>query len=188
MVPLVGLVSDQVKRATVIEHIIQPYHIDEHKGVDTALLVTRLGLLTVEKSKWVTIKFFLGPKALTSQKWDPVLEQPAQKGLISLFCIDEAHEVEQSGRFFRPEFKLTVAVIPRLVKIMSKPVPCVLLSATLCQRDIDVCTQLLGNMRPNVPAGPLDCRTIKVTIHVSGDLASSLKNSAKRDFAVSPYH
>jgi superfamily II DNA helicase RecQ len=188
LVPLVGLGSDQVERATVIDHSIQPYHLDEHKGEDAALLITRLRLLTVEESKWVTIKLFLGPKALSSQKWGPVLERLARKGVISLFCIDEAHEVEQSGRFFRPEFKAAVAAIPRLVKIMPKPVPRVLLSATLRQRDVDVCAQLLGDMRPNVLAGPLDRRSIKVTVHISGDSASSLKNSAKRDFAVSPYH
>ena len=42
LVPLVGLDSDQGERATVIEHSIQPYHIDEHKGEDVALLITTL--------------------------------------------------------------------------------------------------------------------------------------------------
>ena len=139
LVPLVGLGSDQVKRATVIEHSIQPYHITEHKGEDAALLITRLSLLTMEESKWVTVKLFLGPKVLSSQKWGPELEKLARKGVISLFCIDKAHEVEQSGRFFRPEFKAAVAAISRLVKMMPVPVPRVLLSATLRQRDVDVC-------------------------------------------------
>ena len=130
------------------------------EGEDAALLITRLSLLTVEESKWVTIKLFLGPKALSSQKWGPVLERLAWKGVISLFCIDEAHEVEQSGRFFRPEFKTAVAAIRRLVQMMPVPVPRVLLSATLGQRDVDVCAQLLGDIRPNVLAGPLDRRSM----------------------------
>ena len=128
LVPLVGLGSDQADRVTIIKHSIQPYHVNEHKGEDAALPITRLSLLTVKESKWVTIKLFLGPKALSSQKWGPVLEQLAQKGVIFLFCIDEAHEVKQSRRFFRPEFKASVAAIPCIIKMMPVPVPRVLLS------------------------------------------------------------
>jgi hypothetical protein len=93
LVPLSGLGSDQVERAIVIEHIIHPYHVDEHKGEDAALLVRRLSLLTLDEPKWVTIKLFLGPKPMTSLKCGPVLERLERKSRIFLFCVDEAHEI-----------------------------------------------------------------------------------------------
>ena len=125
---------------------------------------------------------------MTSTRWGPVLEKLAEQGLISLFCIDEAHEVEQSGRHFRPEFKTAMKVIPHLIKLMPRPCPHILLSATLLRSDIDVCTELLGDMRPNILHGRLDCRNIKFTTHISGDSASSLQLSAQNDFKESPYH
>ena len=40
LIPLIGLESDQVERAMVIEHNIELYHIDEHKNEDARLLIT----------------------------------------------------------------------------------------------------------------------------------------------------
>ena len=132
LVPLIGLGSDQVERAMVIEQNIEPYHVDKHKNEDARLLITCLEQMTKEEAKYVTIKLFLGPNTMTSTRWGPVLEKLARRrGLISFFCIDEAHKVEQGGRHFRPEFKKVVAVISQLIKLMSRPCSRILLSTTL---------------------------------------------------------
>ena len=56
LVPLIGLGSDQVERATIIEHNVDPYHIDEHKNKDARLLITRLEMMTLPELRHVTIK------------------------------------------------------------------------------------------------------------------------------------
>ena len=78
LVPLIGLGSDQVERATVIEHNLELYHVDEHKNEDAWLLISRLEHMTKEEAKHVTNKLFLGLNAMTSTKWCPVLEKLAQ--------------------------------------------------------------------------------------------------------------
>ena len=75
LVPLIGLGSDQVERATVIEHNIKPYHVDEHKNKDAWQLITYLLQMTPDKAKYATIALFLGPNAMTSTRWGTVLEK-----------------------------------------------------------------------------------------------------------------
>ena len=128
---MIGLGSDQVERATVIEHNIEPYHVDEHKNKDAWLLITRLEQMTKDKAEHVTIVLFLGPNAMTSTRWGAVLEELAKQRLVSFFCIDDAHEAGKSGWHFRPEFKKAVKVIPQLIRLMPRPCPRILLSATL---------------------------------------------------------
>ena len=78
--------------------------------------------------------------------------------------------------------------MPTLIKIILRPCPHFLLSATILPVDVDVCTNLLGNIRPNILRGLLDCRNIKSTTHITGDSVSSLKASAANDFIQSPNH
>ena len=144
--------------------------------------------MTPDKARYDTIALFLGHNAMTSTRWGPMLGKLAKQGLISFFCIDKAHEVEQSGQHSRPEFKKAVSVIPQLGKLMPRLCPHILLSVTLLPTDIDVCPNLLGDMRPNILHGPLDHWNIKFTTHITGDSASSLKASAANDFIESPNH
>ena len=99
--------------------------------------------MTKDEAKDVTTALFLGLNTMTSTRWDPVLEKLAKRRLVSFFCIDEAHEVEQSGRHFRPEFKNAESVFPQLMKLMPHPCPHILISATLLRTDANVCTNLL---------------------------------------------
>ena len=75
LVPLIGLGSDQVERATVTKHNIDPYHVDEHRNEDARLFTTRLENMTKEEAKHITITLFLGPNAMTSTRWGTVLEK-----------------------------------------------------------------------------------------------------------------
>ena len=118
LVLLISLGSNQVEQATIIEHNLELYHIDEHKNKDAWLLISRLENMTKEEMKHVTIKLFLLPNAMTSTKWGTVLVKLAKRGLISFFCIDEDHDVDQSGRHFRSEIKKAVKVTLQLIRLM----------------------------------------------------------------------
>ena len=87
---LVGLGRNQVEKAYVMEHNVEPYHVNEHRNEDAWLLITRLEHKNKEETKHVTIKLFLGPNAMTSTGWGPVFDGLAKQGLISFFYIDEA--------------------------------------------------------------------------------------------------
>ena len=123
MVPLVGLGTDQVEKASLSEHGIESYHLDEHKKHDEQRLMRRLTSATHDELKYCRIMAFVGPGTLLDPKWGRVWETLARRGFISYFCIDEAHEVEQSGRSFRPVFKEATAFIPRLLRLMPRPAP-----------------------------------------------------------------
>ena len=77
LAPLIGLGSDQLERATVIEYNLELYHVDENKNEDDRLLISRLEIMTKEEVKHATIKLLLGPNAMTSTKWGPVLDKLA---------------------------------------------------------------------------------------------------------------
>ena len=86
LVPLIGLGSDQVERATVIEHSLEPYHVDEHKNKDAWLLISCLENMIKEEAQHVSIKLFLGPNTMTSTKWGPSLGEarPARTNIVLL--------------------------------------------------------------------------------------------------------
>ena len=186
MVPLVGLGTDQVEKAQLVDHGIESYHIDEHKKHDEQRLMRRLLSATADELKYCRIMAFVGPGTLLNPKWGRIWETLARRGFISYFCIDEAHEVEQSGRSFRPVFKEAVAFIPRLLRLMPQRAPRIILSASMRKRDEDVVTKLLGDMSPNVLCGPLARRNIKFTVSISGNEAKSLTTSAQSHLHGSP--
>ena len=110
LVPLIGLGSDQVEKATVLDHNVEAYHIDEHKQLDARAVRDRLNHLSVSEANSTTILLFMSPQSLKRDPkrpnagWYGVIASLARRGLVSLFCIDEAHTVQQCGRNFRPEF------------------------------------------------------------------------------------
>ena len=130
MVPLVGLGTDQVEKAYLEEHDID---MDEHKQDDERMLMQRLSTATLAELKYKRIMVFLSPDTIIDPKWVPIWEMLARRGLIAYFCIDEAHEVEQSGRSFCTVFQDAVKMIANLVKMMPRPAPRIIMSATLTQ-------------------------------------------------------
>jgi hypothetical protein len=178
--PLFGLATDQVERATATEHNLEGYHGDEHKHEDQRLLIERLMSFNSdgEEAKHVVINLLIGPKLTTSNTWRPVLESIARRGLIQMIVIDEVHYIRQSASF-RPEFATMMKVLARLPAIMPRPCPRLLLSATMTPADVDQCKVIFGGMRPNILHGPLDRRRILFKTVVTGNVASSLRYSAR---------
>ena len=115
-----------------------------------------------------------------------MLERLAKKGMIQLLVIDEAHFIRQSGRHFRPEFKSAARFMGRLLTLMPRRVPFLLLSATVVRADVEDCIELLGCRPPRVLHGALDRRTIKFSVFVTGCATASLKKSARKNYEKRP--
>jgi len=112
----------------------------------------------------------VSPNALTSNSpWSTdIFCTLARRGLISLFCIDEAHSIEQSGHAFHTEFVDAAMNGHKLLQLMPTPVPRVIMSATLRQNNEDSVTNLFGGMTPNVMHGCLARRGTIFLCIVSG--------------------
>jgi len=135
LVPLIGIGSDQVDKATIIEHNLHSYHGEEHKFEYAIALRDRLESLVQEELEENVIYLYLGPNAFSEDSgWYGILSNLAKKGFISLICIDEAHTIEQSGRSFCPEFITAVTNIAMLKKLMPTPVPTIAMRATFRPR------------------------------------------------------
>ncbi len=188
LVPLIGLGCHQVDKASPFaEHNVEAYHIDEHHGDDAKLLRKRLNGMSKEEAKEISIMLYVSPQKLKANSdWVHQLENLAEKGLISMFCIDEAHYVQQAGRSFRMEFVEAVESIAMLIRSMPSPVPCIAMSATFTERDRNRVTELLGGRTPVISAGGLGPRSTTFTCHVSGRPSTSLKSSAVQHLRQSP--
>ena len=55
-------------------------------------LIKRLNCFNSDgvEAKHVVISLFIGPRLITSKKWQPVLESLAKRGLIQMIVCDEA--------------------------------------------------------------------------------------------------
>ncbi|KAL7449133.1 hypothetical protein ACHAWC_001222 [Mediolabrus comicus] len=130
LVPLHGLGCHQTDKSSFAEHNVEAYHIDEHHGDDADLLRKRLNCMSMEEAEYVTIMLYISPQKLKADSdWFHILKDLAAKGLISMFCIDEAHYVQQAGRSFRVEFVEAVQSIATLRRKMPTPAPCIAISA-----------------------------------------------------------
>lgn len=182
--PLVGLASDQVDRLCVPHHQIESFHVDEHRETAAAkCLIHRLKSYDKDEAAHVVINALLGPKSLTSKKWKPIFRRLAEQGLVSFVCIDEVHFVEESGRFFRPEFNDAVRFLGELCRILPTPIPRMMMSATARKKDIDTTADLLGDLQPTVMHAELSRRDTAFLCVVSGSSSRSLISSARQNFA-----
>lgn len=110
----------------------------------------------------------------------------ATEGLVSFVCIDEVHFVEQSGRYFRPEFKDAVTFLGGLNKIAPRPFPCTMMSATARPKDIDTVTHLLGDVRPTVMHNEFSRSDTSFYCFITGRSSTSLLQRAKKHPQQSP--
>ena len=171
--------------ATILKDIC---NCDEHKVEDMKLLMERLEVFNSddEEAKHVSINLFIGPRLLNTKAWQSLLEKLARNDRISSVVVDEAHFVERSGRHFRPKFITATQFLENLVRKMPTPCPRILLSVRVAKNDTKRCVELLGNKQPDILHGPLDRRTIKFTVVISGDAVCSLKKSARNSYEADP--
>ena len=92
LVPLIGLGSDQVEKASIPGQNYEAYHFDEHKYNDAKALRSRILGMDKAEAENVTIVGFLSPQALTSSSsWFLMLKKLASRGLISSITIESPH-------------------------------------------------------------------------------------------------
>ena len=187
LVPLIGLGSDQVEKAIVVDHNVEAYHADEHKQLDGQLLRARLLGMEEDEIQHISAIVFLSASALKEESpWYSTIAELSRRGNISMLCIDEGHYVYQSGRSFRTDFTIAVENMSKLMDLMPRPVPRLVMSATLRQCDRDRVTELLGSMEPNISHGSLARRGTMFTCEVSGNPAATMKASSKKNLKTSP--
>ena len=138
LVPLHGLGSDQVDKATVQECGIEAYYVDEHRFAHAKSLMKRLKSFSVDEAKECTIVLYVSPTSLKPDSdWAEIFADLAERGLINLLAIDEAHSIEQAGRSFRKEFLTAVKVLRAIMDMMPRPVPRLAMSATFRREGTD---------------------------------------------------
>ena len=158
LVPLHGLGSDQVDKAMSKEHGIEAYYLDEHKYNDAKALHDRLALYSDIEADHISILLFASPNSLIGgSKWMKMFRRLASSGFIRTIAIDEAHEVEQSGRSFRTEFVEAAKTLNSLIESMPNPIPRLLMSATFRRTDYDAVSKLFDI--------PESCRSHCVTLN-----------------------
>jgi superfamily II DNA helicase RecQ len=103
-----------------------------------------------------------------------------------MLAIDEAHEVHQSGRNFRPEFFDAVENMKNLYDVLPRPVPRLVMSATMTSEDIDVVTKKFGIDRYVMMCGSLARRQTLFRFKVSGNPAKSVVQLGADKLAAQP--
>ncbi len=185
MVPLIGLGCDLVEKYNNYHQDVEAYHLDEHreKG-DVDALLLRLSTLTLNR----TVYLFVSPQTLSSSSlWWKHLMKLSNAGLMSLVCIDEAHEVAQSGRSFCPEFVEAVKCLNILVDASSRPLPRIIMSATMRNSDVDFLLQEMKTNRADPNVGifwqKMNRRTISINVLFSGNPTVTVGSSLRRYYA-----
>ena len=96
MVPLIGVGSNQVDNAVLLERNNgEAYHADEMKSDNAKILCERLMGATDAEMGNNFITVYISPQGLSGESsWLKIFEVLAKRGHLSLFCVDEAHTVE----------------------------------------------------------------------------------------------
>mmetsp|Transcript_11434 Transcript_11434/g.25104 ORF Transcript_11434/g.25104 Transcript_11434/m.25104 type:complete len:717 (-) Transcript_11434:43-2193(-) len=197
LVPLLGLGSDQVKKAAREEKGIAAYHVDEHRGADGKLLREMLLNMSMEESQSTTKILFMSPQSLTyhlnettgqmvPSPWLTTIRKLAAKDQISLMCIDEAHSIEQQGRYFRPDFQEAVKNLQLIHNNLKTKCPRLVMSATLRKIDQTTISKLFGGAPDFILWTEMARRRITIDVLVSGNPTLAIRKRIKKDLKKDP--
>ncbi len=64
---MIGLGTDQVDSALVVEHNLESYYVNKHKGADAKMMINCLNSMDANKAKHVTLNLFLSTMTMTSK-------------------------------------------------------------------------------------------------------------------------
>eukprot|EP00956_Cyclotella_meneghiniana_P004040 scaffold4901_cov50-Cyclotella_meneghiniana.AAC.1 len=151
------------------------------------MLSDRLSHYSEDEVDHTSILLFASPNSLKEGSgWMKTFSSLATKGLIKTVAIDEAHEIEQSGRSFRKEFVEAAKSLDLLIKSMPQPVPRLLMSATFRRSDYESVASVFEMNNVAVMQGPLARRSTKFEFFVEGNPAKSLVKSARAHITLHP--
>ena len=141
---LIGLGTDQVAKAIIVDRNIMAYHIDEHKFADAKLLRDRLNSMSQDEPDNLSVILFLSPQVLRKEtEWAQLLMSLAAKDYISVLCVDEAHSVN-IYESFRPEFKESIQTLKAIYEACNKKPTRIVMSATMRVEDQQRIDELWG--------------------------------------------
>ena len=197
LVPLLGLGSDQVKKASRVEKGIHSYHVNEHRGRDGTLLREWLINMTNDECKSTTTILFMSPQSLSyhvnpatnidvPSPWLTYIRKLGLKNRISLMCIDEAHSIEQQGRYFRKDFQEAVKNLQTIHNQLATKCPRLVMSATLRKIDQQTISTLLCTKPDFILWTEMARRRITMDVLVSGCPTSNIAKRSKKDLKKDP--
>ncbi|WP_310566046.1 DNA helicase RecQ [Hydrogenophaga sp.] len=135
--PLIALMHDQV--GALLEAGVDAAFLNSSLTPDEAQQIERRLL------KGEITMLYAAPERLTTPRFLALLDSLHERGLLSLFAIDEAHCVSQWGHDFRPEYRALVVLHQRYASV-----PRIALTATaddLTREDIVTHLQLQDAQR-----------------------------------------
>jgi hypothetical protein len=146
------------------------------------MLFKRILAMTPEEAEYNSIQLFASPRALAPDShWGKLLRTVASRGLISTFCIDEAHNVSLQAHF-RPEFLTAATFMKELYDLQPEKAPFIAMSATFRREDQDALSTHLGMQPTYVEWTDMDRRRIFFDVQVSGSPATSIRTSVDFDY------
>lgn len=187
LVPLIGLGSDQVSKNFLRRKRVEAYHLDEFKGEDYQLIKQVMlkmigGSQTSKPSKCILL--YASPNALKDgSRYNDLFIKMVENGLLSLFCIDEAHSVVMQGREFRKEFQHAISNISIIIKRSRVKVPIIVMTGSLRKKhrvELDKLLELDGKYK--LIKGNMGRRSISITVSFEAQTARAIKTKLTNAF------
>ena len=187
IMPLISLGSDQASKNVLQRKRAEAFHLDEFKGEDVCLIKHMLlkmigGLQTRKPTK--SMLLHASPNALKDgSRCNDLFVKMAQHGLLSLFCVDEAHSVVVQGREFRKEFQHAISSMSTTIKRSVVKVYIVVITRSLRKKHHLKLEKLLGlDGNYKLVSGNVDWRSMSIAISFNAQTTRAIKTKLTHMF------